>query len=222
MGGRARPARGQVRCAGSPGPSTTPCSPPVGQPEQPRPTDQARPSAERQRLDDVGAPPNAAVEQHLDAGRRPPPRPPRARRACATVAVELTPPVVGDDDPVNARRRPRSSASSRGEHALDHQRAGPTLAHPVAGRPRWRPGLTSRLLINFACAIGPAVAEPRIRHRSCCGRSPRTVPEASQRGCRRMLSAVRGSIRGGILKPLCRSRTRLPTSGTSTVTTSAR
>ena len=82
-----------------------------GQPPQVRAADHHRAGAERERLDDVAAAPDAAVEQDLDlvadrVGDRGQ-RADRGRRAVEVVAA-----VVGDRDRVDADRRPRAAASS--------------------------------------------------------------------------------------------------------------
>ena len=124
-----------------------------------RAPDQHRARAERQRLDDIDAAPEAAVDQHrrlaldrLDHSRQ------RADRGDR--AVELAPAMVGDDDPVGAalrasrassgcrsplrisgpRHRFRSQSTSRqpmsGSSCSDHQR--PEGGERRAARRNWR------------------------------------------------------------------------------------
>ncbi len=91
-----------------------------GEPPEHRAPGQRRAGAEREGLDDVGAAPDAAVDEHLDAAvdrldhlgqdvdrRRDP--------------VELAPAVVGDDDPRGAVLA-REHGVLAGQHALDEQR----------------------------------------------------------------------------------------------------
>ena len=106
----------------------TPSSPAQATPQRCGPADQHRARAERQRLDDVDAAAEAAVDQHrrcaadrLDDARQ------RADRG--DCAVELAPAVIGDDDSVGAALQ-RFARIVRMQKALDHQRAAPLPAQP--------------------------------------------------------------------------------------------
>src|SRR6202167_167521 len=91
-----------------------------------RAADQNRARAERQRLDDVDAPPEAAVDEHRraaadrfdDAGQR-------ANRGDR--AVELAPAMVGDDDAIGAVFD-RLARFARMQQALDQKRPAPLPA----------------------------------------------------------------------------------------------
>ena len=78
-----------------------------------RPAEQDGVRAERERLEHVGAAPDAAVHQHdrLAADRRPHPDERVERR---DGAVHLAPAVVGDHDPVGSVLECRSASSARG------------------------------------------------------------------------------------------------------------
>ena len=168
------------------------------QPPEVGAADHHRAGPERQRLDDVAAAADAAVEQHLDLvadrvdDRRQ--RADRRRRAVEVVAA-----VVGDRDRVGADLD-RAAGVVGVHHALDQKRAAPLLAqpgevlpgrlrghHPLAvgaeeGRRRLAPAAEVRggraparrpsrrsPAASAAAAAPPAPAWPSLRRSSCSG-----------------------------------------------------
>ena len=94
-----------------------------------RAADHDRPRAERERLDDI----DAAAEAAVDQDRRPPAdRVDDARQGAdrSDRAVKLAPAVIGDNDPVGAAidRFPRVV---RMQKAFENERPAPLLAHGV-------------------------------------------------------------------------------------------
>ena len=178
-----------------------------GQRPAPRAADEHAVGAERERADDVGAAPHAAVEQHLHvaAGQRAA----TAGSACSEAGTPSSwrPPWLETITPSTPQSAARTGVVGV-QHALQRDRPRPARAQALELRPSRGAGRTAAAASRRSGAASP---------RSC--RAPRSGSGAARsqrpkrRGCASASRTFAAVGRGGKPKPLRRSRSRSPRRG---------
>ena len=120
-----------------------------GQAPELRARDEAGARAERQRLDDIGAAPDAAVDEHRNAPRRRPPRRRAARRCDAGAPSSWRPPWLETISP-STPCSTRLAASLGMEDALEDQRPVPDARAAHRHRARTSTGRASTPCVRRA------------------------------------------------------------------------
>ena len=167
--------------------SRAPSSPPAASPHSGRGR-RAPPGAERERLHDVRAAADAAVDEHLEAARRPRRRPPAGRRSSAVAPSSWRPPWLETITPA----APCSQASA----------ASSAVRMPFT---------TTGRLDSGGELLEVVPPQRRVHQARTCRR------DRTGRGRRPRRPQARGRHSAGIAKPVRRSRSRRPSRGASTV-----